>query len=93
MASVKGPSVLHFLEWDEFSLIYHGNGDPLPLPLAGEGRGGDASVKLVRGIDFPHPPRSGAQLRSERHSRSFASAFLSKDGRQRRPMLPRKRER
>ena len=36
-----------------------------PLPLAGEGWGGGASARRALRVDspFPHPPRSGAQLR------------------------------
>jgi hypothetical protein len=48
----------------------------MSLPLAGEGGVGVLPQTLVWRIDFPHPPRFGAQLRSRRHSRSFRFGVL-----------------
>ena len=61
-------------------------GGALPLPLAGEGWGGGASAKRDLRVDspFPHPPRSGAQLRCRARRPS---------GQARGQALPRKRER
>ncbi len=63
----------------------------LPLPLAGEGWGGGSHRnENIEWVENSSPTRRAP---AERHSRSLASAFLSKNGRRRRPMLPRKRER
>src|ERR1700730_9526905 len=60
-----------------------------PVPLAAEVRGGGLTATASAWCwQSPPPPAS-----CERHSRSFASAFLSRNGRRRRPVLPRKRGR
>jgi hypothetical protein len=79
-----------FLAQRVLRVLAHSSHRCAPSPACGGGLGwGCRRILAVSesGERF-HPPRS-----HERHSRSFASAFLFKYGRRRRPMLPRKRKR
>jgi hypothetical protein len=53
----------HVLENDEIRLICNSDGSALPLPRLWGRAGVGASPQAYWMIDFPHPPRSGAQLR------------------------------
>jgi hypothetical protein len=68
-----------FLERDEIRSNGDREGTALPLPLAGEGWVGVLPrFSLFVWREFPPP----ASHHSMRHSRSFASAFSSKNGRE-----------